>query len=92
MDCLSYVELVWDDTGMVLTAPARWDQQDWMYAGFSVAGIGAAAALDKTIKNHVQAHRTAGEDRFFKQYQNLGSTGRSASLGPSKSGARSPGT
>jgi len=69
-----YVELLWSDTGMVLTAPARWDQQDWMAAGFSAAGIGAAAAFDNTIKDHVQARRTPGEDRFFKQYQNLGST------------------
>ncbi len=69
-----YVELLWSDTGMVLSAPTRWDEQDWTYVAFSAAGIGAAASLDKTIKDQVQAHRTAGEDRFFKQYQNLGST------------------
>lgn len=69
-----YIELLWDDTGAVLTAPARWDQDDWMYAGFAAAGIGAAASLDSTIKDHVQSNRTAGADNFFKQYQNLGST------------------
>jgi hypothetical protein len=69
-----YVKLLWDDTGTVLTAPARWDQQDWMYVGFSAAGIGVAASLDNTVKDQVQAHRTAGTDRFFNQYQNLGST------------------
>jgi hypothetical protein len=69
-----YVKLLWGDTGYVLTAPARWDGQDWMYAGLAAAGIGGAAALDQTIKDRVQAHRTAGEDRFFKQYENLGST------------------
>src|ERR1035437_3520898 len=69
-----YVKLLWDDTGTVLTAPARWDQQDWMYVGFSAAGIGVAASLDNTVKDRVQAHRTAGADRFFNQYQNLGST------------------
>ena len=68
-----YLQLLWSDTGAVLTAPARWDQEDWMYAGLAAAGIGASAALDSTIKDNVQAHRTAGEDRFFKQYQNLGS-------------------
>jgi len=71
---IDYVELLWSDTGSILTAPARWDDQDWTYAGFSLAGIGAAASLDKTVKDRVQAHRTTGEDRFFKQYQNLGST------------------
>ena len=45
-----------------------------MYAGFAAAGIGGAAALDETIKDRVQRHRTASEDRFFNQYQNLGST------------------
>ena len=28
--------------------------------------------MDNTIKDNVQAHRTAGQDRFFNQYQNLG--------------------
>jgi hypothetical protein len=69
-----YVQLLWDDTGAVLTAPARWDDEDWMYAGFAAASLGAAASLDQTVKVHVQAHRTASEDRFFKQYQNFGST------------------
>ena len=69
-----YLELLWSDTGAMVSAPARWDQDDWMYAGFAAAGIGAAASLDGTIKNRVQADRTAGEDNFFKQYQNLGST------------------
>ena len=69
-----YVHLLWDDTGAVLTAPARWDDEDWMYAGFAAASLGAAASLDQTVKVHVQAHRTASEDRFFKQYQNFGST------------------
>jgi hypothetical protein len=71
---VDYLDLLWNDTGSVVTAPARWDQYDWLVAGFSVAGIGAAASLDETIKNQVQAHRTAGENRFFSQYQNLGDT------------------
>lgn len=69
-----YLDLLWNDTGAVLTAPVHWDQEDWLYAGLSAAGIGAAATLDRTVKDHVQAGRTASEDRFFKQYQNLGST------------------
>lgn len=69
---VDYVKLLWSDTGAVLTAPAHWDKEDWMYAGFAAAGIGGAASLDNTIKDNVQAHRTAGQDRFFNQYQNLG--------------------
>jgi hypothetical protein len=71
---VDYVELLWSDTGWVLTAPMRWDEQDWMYVGFSAAGIGAASSLDQTIKDHVRAHRTASEDRFFSQYENFGAT------------------
>lgn len=65
---------LWNDTGSVLTAATRWDQDDWLIAGFSAAGIGAAASLDETIGNRVQVHRTAGENRFFSQYKNLGDT------------------
>jgi hypothetical protein len=71
---VDYLDLLWNDTGSVITAPTRWDQDDWLIAGFSAAGIGAAASLDETIKNQVQAHRTAGENRFFSRYQNLGDT------------------
>jgi hypothetical protein len=69
---VDYVKLLWSDTGAVLTAPAHWNEVDWMYADFAAASIGAAASLDNTIKDNVQAHRTTGEDRFFNQYQNLG--------------------
>jgi membrane-associated phospholipid phosphatase len=69
-----YADLLWNDTGAILTAPARWNEDDWTTAGLAAAAIGGAAAFDKTIKDHVQAHRTSGEDRFMKQFQNLGST------------------
>jgi membrane-associated phospholipid phosphatase len=69
-----YAELLWGDTGMVLSSPAHWDQEDWTCVAFSAAGIGAAAALDNTVKDRVQAQRSTGEYRFFKEYQNLGST------------------
>ena len=71
---VDYLDLLWNDTGSVITAPTRWDQDDWLIAEFSAAGIGAAASLDKTIKYQVQAHRTASDNRFFSQYQNLGDT------------------
>ena len=72
LSSVDYVKLLWSDTGAVLAAPAHWDKLDWMYAGFAAASIGAAASLDNTIKDNVQAHRTTGEDRFFNQCQNLG--------------------
>jgi hypothetical protein len=70
----NYPDLFWNDTGSVIMTPTRWDQDDELIAGFSVAGIGAAPALDETVKNRVQAHRTAGKNRFFAQCNNLGDT------------------
>jgi len=69
-----YADLLWNDTRAILTAPARWNEDDWTTAGLAAAAIGGTAAFDKTIKDHVQAHRTSGEDRFMKQFQNLGSS------------------
>jgi hypothetical protein len=71
---VDYLDLLWNDTGSVITAPARWHQNDWLIVGLSAAGIGVAASLDETIKNQVQTHRTSSGNRFFSQYQNLGDT------------------
>jgi hypothetical protein len=87
-----YVKLLWSDTGAVLTAPAHWNEINWMYAGFAAAGIGAAASLDNTIKDTVQAHRTTGEDEFFNRYQTSAPLGHSGLSEPSRSGARSAAT
>jgi hypothetical protein len=57
---IDYLDLLWNDTGSVMSAPTRWDQDDWLIAGFSAAGIGAASSLDETIKYQVRAHRTPG--------------------------------
>ena len=69
-----YADLLWNDTKAILTAPARWRGDDWTSAGLATAAIGGTAAFDKTIKDHVQVHRTSGEDKFMEQFQKLGST------------------
>jgi hypothetical protein len=66
-----YLKLVFGDTKAVLTAPASWDQEDWRDAAIAFAGVGATAAFDQTIRTHVQARRTAGEDRFMKRWQEI---------------------
>jgi len=55
----------------VLTAPARWDEDEWIDAGIATLGVGVTAAFDHTIRTQVQAHRSAGEDRFMKSAQNF---------------------
>jgi membrane-associated phospholipid phosphatase len=66
-----YLQLVVDDTGAILTAPVRWDEDQWLAAGVAVTSVGVTAAFDSTIRNHVQANRTPGEDRFMERWQNL---------------------
>ena len=66
-----YLHLVFGDTGVILTGPARWDHNQWLEAGAAVAGIGVTAVFDDTIRDHVQAKRTEGQDRFMSRWQNL---------------------
>lgn len=68
-----YLRLVLGDTHAVLTAPAAWDQEDWFIAAGATAGVVVTAGFDRTIRDHVQAARTAGEDRFMQHWQNLNS-------------------
>ena len=67
-----YADLLWRDTGAILTAPARWNEDNWTTVSIAAAAIGGTAAFDRTIRDHVQAHRTSGEDRFLRQFQNFG--------------------
>ena len=40
------------DAGLYFTAPLRWDSEDWMYFGGTIAAIGAAHAFDGTVRDH----------------------------------------
>jgi membrane-associated phospholipid phosphatase len=40
------------DAGEYFTSPLRWDAQDWLYFGGTVAAIGAAHALDGPVRDH----------------------------------------
>ena len=68
-----YLRSVLGDTKAVVTAPANWDENDWLEACAAVAGVGLTSAFDRTIRDHVQARRTPGEDRFMEHWQNLNS-------------------
>lgn len=68
-----YLKLVLGDTGAILTAPIRWNQDEWLEAGAAVGAVGVTSVFDARIRDQVQAHRTAGEDRFMQHWQNLGS-------------------
>jgi membrane-associated phospholipid phosphatase len=61
-----------DDTAYVFTAPTRWDGADW----WAAAGAGGFAigttALDRSVRDSVQAHRSAKLDRFSRVFEHLG--------------------
>src|SRR3954451_22418559 len=42
----------WQDTKLYFTAPLRWDSNDWLLFGSSVAAIAAAHELDGRTRNH----------------------------------------
>ena len=67
-----YASLVAGDTISVFTAPAHWDGEQWLEAAGAISAVGATAAFDGSIQRSVQAHRTAGEDRFMRQWQEFG--------------------
>ncbi len=69
-----YLPLLLHATGATVTAPRQWGQADWTDAALAASAIGGTAAFDQTIRNHVQSNRSASEDRFMKDWQNLGST------------------
>jgi len=41
-----------EDTKLYFTAPMRWDEEDWMYFGGSLAAIGAAHEFDERVRAH----------------------------------------
>jgi membrane-associated phospholipid phosphatase len=69
---LDTLRLFADDTAYVFTAPERWDELDWIEA----AGVGGLAigttAFDRSIRNSVQAHRSARLDRFSRAFEHMG--------------------
>ncbi len=41
-----------EDSRLYFTAPARWDSEDWLYFGGSVAAIGVAHQFDDNVRTH----------------------------------------
>jgi len=40
------------DAGLYFTAPLRWDEEDWLYFGGTLAAIGAAHSFDGRVRDH----------------------------------------
>jgi hypothetical protein len=64
-DSFSVGEAV-EDIKLYFTAPLRWDAEDWMYFGGSLAAIGAAHEFDGRVRTHFATGSNAllnGEDK-----------------------------
>jgi hypothetical protein len=76
-----YLHLQWNVARRLETAPLRWDRNDWCEVTLGIGVIGATSTLDRAVRDQVQAHRSAAQDRFMKVWQNLGSIGSFVVLG-----------
>jgi membrane-associated phospholipid phosphatase len=46
------VKTVWEDAKLYVTAPVRWDSEDWLYFGGTLVVIGASHAFDGKVRDH----------------------------------------
>lgn len=53
----SYPEILVDDVKHVLTAPTRWQEQEWQNLGLAAIGvIGVAAIIDRPVRDEMRRH------------------------------------
>jgi len=53
----TYPEVVLNDVQHVLTAPVRWQEQEWQNLGLAAVGvIGVAAVLDRPVRDEMRRH------------------------------------
>lgn len=51
---ISYPAMVWDDITHVLSAPTRWEKDEWQTAGWSsLAVLGTVAVIDKPVRDYM---------------------------------------
>jgi hypothetical protein len=68
---LSYPEILIDDVKHVVSAPARWDDEEWRKAGWaSLAVVGTALAIDRPLRDEMRHH--SGDNTFVTQVERFG--------------------
>lgn len=76
-ESISYPSMVWDDVTHVLSAPARWEKDEWKTAGWtSLAVLGTVAFIDKPVRNFM-----AKQDQSNKFWLNADKFGREYAFG-----------
>jgi membrane-associated phospholipid phosphatase len=57
----AYFKKYWTDTKSIATAPARWQQRDWIKFGILVSGTASLTLADQSVADFFQSHQTKTE-------------------------------
>ena len=69
---LSYPELLLDDVQHVITAPARWESDDWKNTGWeTIAVVGTALIIDRPLRDEMRRH-APNNNGFMLQVERFG--------------------
>lgn len=77
----TFPHLVVIDLKDVLGAPFHWTGGQWEHFSIAVAGIGAAALLDSTVRNHERNDHNRITDQVAKDFEQFGQTGAFGVMG-----------
>jgi membrane-associated phospholipid phosphatase len=77
---LSYPEVVWDDVKHVVSAPARWESEEWKEAGWaSLAVVGTVLVIDKPLRDEMRRH--TGDHSAIVQVERFGAQYAAVTVG-----------
>ena len=75
-----YPELVVDDVKHVITAPSRWEKQEWQNLGLAALAVaGTAAIIDRPLRDEMRRH--SGSSRFMRDVERFGAEYSAGVLG-----------
>src|SRR3954468_16811968 len=77
----SFPHLVLIDLRDVLGAPLSWRGPQWERFSFAVAGVGAAALLDRTVRDAERRDHNHVTDQVAKDFESFGTAGALGVLG-----------
>lgn len=66
-----FLDLLWQDSRSVFTAPARWDRQDWQDVGMATATVlGTALVIDRPLRDTMRKQDQG--NRFWLEVEKFG--------------------
>ncbi|HET9210646.1 MAG TPA: phosphatase PAP2 family protein [Thermoanaerobaculia bacterium] len=77
----SFPHLVGTDLRYVLGAPLHWTGRQWEHFSLAVAGIGAAALLDQTVRDRELHDHSHFSDQVSRDFEQFGQTGAFGVMG-----------